>query len=563
MPDPAFSTTNTATAPGMPLSNAPDPAFPPAALSSPPMSTLPPSMAPYQPPLDASAGNSQSMHAQASPPMHSMGQYNPAYSPSMAQLGMQGGQMSYQLPGNPRSRAHQREVKRRTKTGCLTCRKRRIKCDEGHPVCRNCVKSKRDCLGYDPVFRQQSTPSEIRPAGNSQPSLVLNPQESPNLYPSAPPGYVPAGSQPFAPSVQSDSSVKSFDQPSNHPSAVEPSIAESDTMSALASVQDTIDGSISQPVGTPSVMTTPSLVPGSGQVGKQEKVKIQDLLALQGIAPPPPYPIVPIQQARLDQIQTVYLHTYAPAIDRFLETRWFRDKGLSQLLTNAQLMAQYSALIDAFSDPKISEPAVRGRVESFEASVVWDTMSICRSARHLVRNGNHEPMQEYDLLTTANRFDVLEALITDDYLKDNPLHEDLNREPPPNPNSLQDQLRRRSLNFWNCIGHFLTLHDIEASSAVEIDDTLTRCRALLDQIENRDVVYSIAIGRHLGQRLSDYPRNKPEGSSDERNSNTKLLVAQRFIEEESKEKGTTQVVKRLCGMVHRLWELKNILLPHV
>jgi hypothetical protein len=296
---------------------------------------------------------------------------------------------------------------------------------------------------------------------------------------------------------------------------------------------------------------------------RSEKVKIQDLLALQGIAPPSPYPIVPIQQARLDQIQTVYLHTYAPAIDRFLETRWFRDKGLSQLLTNAQLMAQYSALIDAFSDPKISEPAVRGRVESFEASVVWDTMSICRSARHLVRNGNPEPMQEYDLLTTANRFDVLEALITDDYLKENPLQEDLAREPPPNPNSLQDQLRRRSFNFWDCIGHFLTLHDIEASSAVEIDETLTRCRGLLDQIENRDVVYSIAIGRHLGQRLSDYPRNRPENSSDERNTNTKLLVAQRFIEEESKDKGTTQVVKRLCGMVHRLWELKSILLPRI
>lgn len=291
-------------------------------------------------------------------------------------------------------------------------------------------------------------------------------------------------------------------------------------------------------------------------------MNIQDLLALQGIAPPPPYPIVPIQQARLDQIQTVYLHTYAPAIDRFLETRWFRDKGLSQLLTNAQLMAQYSALIDAFNDPKIDDPAVRGRVESFEASVVWDTMSICRSARNLVRNGNTEPMQEYDLLTTANRFDILEALITDGHLKDNPLREDIAREPPPNPKSLQDQLRSRSLNFWNCIGHFLTLHDNEASSAKEIDDTLASCRALLDQIENRDVIYSMAIGRHLGQRLSDFhPRNRPETSSDERNANTKLLVAQRFIEDESKDKGTTQVVKRLCGMVHRLWELKNILLP--
>ncbi|KUL91446.1 hypothetical protein ZTR_01770 [Talaromyces verruculosus] len=443
-------------------------------------------------------------------------------------------------------------------------------CDEGHPVCRNCVKSKRECLGYDPGFRPQPAPSDIRPASNTpQPSLVVNPQENHNNnnnpYPSAPPGYIPASAQPFAPSVQSDSSIQSFDQSNNNRQGpAQPSVEESDTMSVMASVQDTIDGSMSQPVGTPD-LSTPALMPLSGQVGqvgRQEKVKIQDLLALQGIAPPPPYPIVPIQQARLDQIQTVYLHTYAPAIDRFLETRWFRDKGLSQLLTNAQLMAQYSALIDAFNDPKIDDIAVRGRVESFEASVVWDTMSICRSARNLVRNGSTEPMQEYDLLTTANRFDILEALITDDHLKDNPLRADLPRPPPTNLNPLEGQLRTRSLNFWNCIGHFLTLHDNEASSAVEIDETLARCRSLLDEIENRDVLYSMAIGRHLGQRLSDFhPRNRPENSSDERNANTKLIVAQRFIEDESKDKGTTQVVKRLCGMVHRLWELKNLLLP--
>ncbi|GAM41613.1 C6 finger domain protein [Talaromyces pinophilus] len=485
---------------------------PPVATSAPPQSPSvtpggppPPSMSQYQSTPNVPPSNPPPMQGQ--PPMQSMGQYNPAYSPQMGQM------------------------------------------------------------GYDPGFRPQPAPSDIRPASNTpQPSLLVNPQENHNSnnnpYPSAPPGYIPASAQPFAPSVQSDSSIQSFDQSNNNRQGpAEPSVEESDTMSVMASVQDTIDGSMSQPVGTPD-LSTPALMPLSGQVGRQEKVKIQDLLALQGIAPPPPYPIVPIQQARLDQIQTVYLHTYAPAIDRFLETRWFRDKGLSQLLTNAQLMAQYSALIDAFNDPKIDDIAVRGRVESFEASVVWDTMSICRSARNLVRNGSTEPMQEYDLLTTANRFDILEALITDDHLKDNPLRADLARPPPTNLNPLEGQLRTRSLNFWNCIGHFLTLHDNEASSAVEIDETLARCRSLLDEIENRDVLYSMAIGRHLGQRLSDFhPRNRPENSSDERNANTKLIVAQRFIEDESKDKGTTQVVKRLCGMVHRLWELKNLLLP--
>jgi hypothetical protein len=45
------------------------------------------------------------------------------------------------------------DIKRRTKTGCITCRRRRIKCDEKHPTCLNCDRSKRVCLGYDPLFQ--------------------------------------------------------------------------------------------------------------------------------------------------------------------------------------------------------------------------------------------------------------------------------------------------------------------------------------------------------------------------------------------------------------------------
>ncbi|KAH6653315.1 putative C6 transcription factor [Truncatella angustata] len=33
----------------------------------------------------------------------------------------------------------------KSKTGCRTCKKRKVKCDEGHPACRNCVKHGVDC----------------------------------------------------------------------------------------------------------------------------------------------------------------------------------------------------------------------------------------------------------------------------------------------------------------------------------------------------------------------------------------------------------------------------------
>src|SRR6201996_2469990 len=41
------------------------------------------------------------------------------------------------------------KLRKRTKTGCLTCRKRRIKCGEERPICSNCIKSKRHCEGYN------------------------------------------------------------------------------------------------------------------------------------------------------------------------------------------------------------------------------------------------------------------------------------------------------------------------------------------------------------------------------------------------------------------------------
>lgn len=66
------------------------------------------------------------------PPMASMGQYMTGYPSNVSPSGMNSNsQMPYSLPGDPNKMLsggrHKKEVKRRTKTGCLTCRKRRIK----------------------------------------------------------------------------------------------------------------------------------------------------------------------------------------------------------------------------------------------------------------------------------------------------------------------------------------------------------------------------------------------------------------------------------------------------
>lgn len=63
--------------------------------------------------------------------------------------------------GNSKNKSNSRNVvkypvkkstfSRRSRTGCLTCRHRRIKCDERKPFCFNCEKSKKTCSGFDHV----------------------------------------------------------------------------------------------------------------------------------------------------------------------------------------------------------------------------------------------------------------------------------------------------------------------------------------------------------------------------------------------------------------------------
>lgn len=49
-----------------------------------------------------------------------------------------------------------KKIRKRTRTGgCLTCRKRRIKCDERKPGCMNCEKSKKCCAGYVDVTKKK------------------------------------------------------------------------------------------------------------------------------------------------------------------------------------------------------------------------------------------------------------------------------------------------------------------------------------------------------------------------------------------------------------------------
>ncbi|UKZ46379.1 hypothetical protein TrVGV298_000580 [Trichoderma virens] len=97
------------------------------------------------------------------------------------------------LQHDPKKR--KRNFSNRTKTGCLTCRKRKKKCDEQKPECSNCIRGAFVCAGYPP----QRGPGWQKP--DNKAAAVPLESKDPSYVPPASvagPGSVPApyGPQP-------------------------------------------------------------------------------------------------------------------------------------------------------------------------------------------------------------------------------------------------------------------------------------------------------------------------------------------------------------------------------
>ncbi|KAK4194785.1 fungal-specific transcription factor domain-containing protein [Triangularia verruculosa] len=66
---------------------------------------------------------------------------------------------------------------RRTRSGCFTCRSRRVKCDETHPICERCRKGKRECLYPEPAPPKGAGGSASKES-SSAPSQQASPTSS-------------------------------------------------------------------------------------------------------------------------------------------------------------------------------------------------------------------------------------------------------------------------------------------------------------------------------------------------------------------------------------------------
>jgi hypothetical protein len=281
------------------------------------------------------------------------------------------------------------------------------------------------------------------------------------------------------------------------------------------------------------------------------RMKIDDLLQLGGPAPPPlqsPKSQELLTPELLDETKHLYHTIYAPGLENFLETKWFSIKGIAKLLSDSRLLEQFATLLQQFAKTS-ADPREVAYTASIEARVVWALLCMVRIAGQESSNGVKEeggstaPAPD-DPVEASHRLTVFENLLTGVVADQNHLIKAV-------PGS-GDHHKLRELEFWYMLAHFVTLRDDEASSAKNIDDTLLALRGLLDGRENRDVLYSIAVVRSIGQRVSESDAPLPL-HLDEQDSRSKLAVAKQFLQNEAGGDGTTNVIRRLCELATRTW----------
>jgi white-opaque regulator 2 len=277
------------------------------------------------------------------------------------------------------------------------------------------------------------------------------------------------------------------------------------------------------------------------------KRTIAYLLDLGGPAPPRSATDVTQSPSMLDEVKHLYYSIYAPGLENFLESKWFSVKGLAKLLEGKPLLEQFATLLQQFAKTSQNDAKEIAYTASVEGRVVWALAGMVR-ATAAEANGIKEfktvPSTD-DPVEASNRLTVFETLLAGRIASGNPLT-------APVPGST-DHHRLRELEFWYTLANFVCLPFEDPSSAKETDDTLAQLRNLLDGRENRDVLYSIAVVRALGQRVSEYTDSDTPLHLDESDNKSKLLVAKKFVADEAAGAGTTNVIRRLCDLATRSW----------
>lgn len=250
------------------------------------------------------------------------------------------------------------------------------------------------------------------------------------------------------------------------------------------------------------------------------------------------------ESQNVEAIRTIYTTSFAPGLDRLLETHWFSTNGWISLISDRSVLSQFENYVAAI--PNTSS------IANQEARLVWALLCMCRrrppggSIADFV-NGPADNLDGDEL--ASKRLDIVEALITAKNLSTNPLPPNAEAGDDP-PTAFRKQLNSREHDFWFDVGAFVSTVPASnpnfgrAITAIE-KGCLYRCRTLLDSFENRDVLYSIMLMRHIGETY----READVGVDVTRDWST----AYQLLTSQSEGRATNVVMTRFCSMALRPW----------
>ncbi|RFU75378.1 c6 finger domain-containing [Trichoderma arundinaceum] len=432
------------------------------------------------------------------------------------------------------------------------------KCDETHPTCNNCRKSKRECLGYDPIFRQQvGTPagSSVQPASNNlsqstESSAIASLQQGSAVgqQPPTPRLVNSYGSQsPMLPSVYATGSNPTT--PSIAPNTYNPPLSTAASAQALSVKPDlgySYSSNIDPAVRSMTSMSANQLPLSDHSFLRAKKMKIDEIIDLLG--PPAPIQQISHTEETFNEITKVYHEMYASGLSAFFETSWyyFTENGKMSFPKDANLIEHMATFLKILEGVKANDHTQMAYSGVLETRIVWELACTAYQVPERVNNSMRLSLPlDNDAVEARNRLQVVEALLCGDELLSNPLS-------PPVADG--DHHRVRQFDFWYSLAEFVRRRDNpNAPATVKIrEDVLSRMRHLLDGRENRDVLYSIAVVRELAPNFdSGYATTIPQ-HLDETDPKNRLAVASKFILDESQVTGgTTNVVRRFSDIASR------------
>lgn len=433
-------------------------------------------------------------------------------------------------------------------------------------MCRNCQKSKRECLGYDPIFKQQSGPAQIQPAPNAAPAPhatnappVPAPPASTYSQSPVPQGYAPASSAGYASAAPATSGEH---QPANF-HAIDPALAQADP--GLQSNQHyngvhAMDPAMRAPSGPNSFPPPPEPLKGwstrlfcriNTNINPGKRLHITDIFGICNHSPPEvPARTSPVPREIDDEFSRIFINDYCQGLDTLLETTWFstNNNALNRVFSDRSLHEEAAYFTETIKY-KASDNDMTG-VFSQEARLLWHLLGTCKH-NPPPTNGAASESDEFSLRETRARFDVLEALLTNQNLEPNPLRQ------LSYPAGLDDEARGQ-VDFWQHLGDFVQYSDSDTAPPGAADNALAVIRGVLRMHEVRDAIYSIAIARHYGSRIGGFPNALPAPLNQAPESDlNKLLVAMSFISHESRA-ATQQVLARVCDMAMFSWAVSRM-----